>query len=784
MQELDMDTYKQANRPITVTTPLERDTLLLIGFSGQETISELFSYELELLAKNKTQVPFDKLLGQSITVQVLLPNGKGRYFNGICSRVSQCGRDETFTSYRMEIVPRLWLFTRKVQSRIFQRMTVPDILKKVLEGLEVDFEISGTWEPRDYCVQYRESDFSFVSRLMEEEGIQYFFKHKDKTHEMVLANTPQSNPDLPEPKKLIFEELSGGRRAEDRILSWEKSQELRSGKYLLWDHCFELPHKHLEADASILESVDVGTKTHKLKVGGNDALEIYEYPGEYAQRFDGIDRSGGEQASELQKIFKDNKRTVGLRMEREELQSILISGSSNCRHLASGHKFTLERHFDANGDYLVTGVQHSASLMNYRSGGDDFEYNNTFTCVPFALPFVPARNTPKPVVHGTQTAVVVGPPGEEIFTDKHGRVKVQFHWDREGKLDADSSCWVRVATSWAGRQWGAVSLPRVGQEVVVAFQEGDPDQPLIVGSVYNADCVPVYQLPDHKTMAGVKSRSSPDAEDENFNEIRFEDQKGGEHIYVQAEKDMDIRVKHDRKELVGRDRHLTVKRDKLEKMERDIHTKADRDIIVEAGRDFGLTVGGKMATAVSGSYSLAADSGGETFKGGFSLEAGGGATVKGKTAVIEGMSGLTIKVGGSFITLDSGGVYIQGGLVLINSGGGPLTGTAPSIVTPQKPTPPTEPMESTPTGETAAEDEAATHDPNSEENKDKTHWIEVELVDEAGKPVTGVELEIKLPDGTLWTGTTDEKGRARADRIDQGNCGITFILDQDAWEPK
>jgi len=782
-----MTTYLQADRPFTVTTPLERDALLLIGFSGQESISKLFSFQLDLIAENRTKILFDKLLGQKITINLKLPNGKKRYFNGICSRLSQGQRDTEFTFYRMEIVPQLWLLTRKVQSRIFQHISVPDILKKVLEGLEIDFEIMGNFEPRDYCVQYRETDFNFASRLMEEEGIHYFFKHTATSHEMVLTNTPQSNPDLPEPGSLIFEEFAGGVRPEDRILSWEKSQELRSGQYLLWDHCFELPHKHLEADRSILDSVTVGTVDHKLKVGGNEALEIYQYPGEYAQRFDGIDRSGGEQASELQKIFEDNKRTVAIRMQQEEMRSILIEGTSNCRQLMSGHKFSLERHFDADGEYLAAGVQHSAKLTDYRSGGDEFEYNNTFTCIPFALPFLPERTALKPIIQGTQTAVVVGPAGEEIFTDKYGRVKVQFHWDRDGKQDFDSSCWIRVATSWAGRQWGVIHIPRVGQEVVVAFQEGDPDQPIVVGSVYNADSVPPYQLPSDKTISGIKSRSSAEGGNDNLNEIRFEDKKGSEHIYAQAEKDMDIRVKHDRKEQVDQDRHLIVKRDKLEQIERDLNVKANRDILQESVRDFGLTVGGKMATAVSGSYSLSAASGAEKFKGTYSLEASGSVYVMGGTTVIEGSSGLTIKCGGSFITVDAGGVAISGPMVLINSGGAALPGVAGNVVSPPAPAAPAEPMKSTPTGKTARADGEAgrTHDPNSDENKDKTHWIEVELIDESGQPVVGEPAEIKLPDGSIWTGTTDEKGIGRADHIDPGNCDISFYnRDLEAWEPK
>lgn len=444
-----MAEYTQENRPIAVTTRLGPDALLLVGFRGQEGISQLFHFQLDLLAENTTNVPFDRLLGERVTIEVALPKKQSRFISGICNRLSQGEQDFTFTAYRMEIVPQFWFLTRRAQSRIFQQMSVPDILKKVLEGLDVTYELQRTFQPRDYCVQYRETDFNFASRLMEEEGIFYFFKHTDKGHQMVVANTPQSHSDLPQGSTITYEEVEGGIRDDDRIFDWEKTQELRSGKYTLFDHSFELPHQHLETDQMIQESVQVGKVAHKLKLPANGPLELYDYPGEYAQRFDGVDPSGGDRAGDLQKIFEDNKRTVGIRMQEEALSGVEINGGSNCRHFVSGHKFTLQRHFNADGPYVLTSVSHSARISgDYRSGqGGGFAYSNSFTCIPLALPFRPLRKTPRPFVQGTQTAVVVGPAGEEIFTDKYSRVKVQFHWDREGKNDANSSCWIRVATT-------------------------------------------------------------------------------------------------------------------------------------------------------------------------------------------------------------------------------------------------------------------------------------------------------------------------------------------------
>src|SRR5215831_2867011 len=668
-----MATYVQADRPLTVTTPLGEDVLLLVGFTGQEGLSQLFSFQLDLLAVNGTEVAFDKLLGRTVTITLALPNEQRRYFNGICNKVSQGERDDTFTHYQIDIVPQFWVLTRRAQSRIFQHSPVPDILKKVLEGLDVHYEIQGTFHPRDFCVQYRETDFNFASRIMEEEGIFYFFKHTADGHKMVVANTPQSHSDLAAGSKVIYEELEGGTRDEDRVYGWRKIQELRSGKYTLWDHCFELPGKNLEADSTIIDSVMAGKVSHMLKVGGNDKFEIYDYPGEYAQRFDGVDGMGGNQPGDLQKIFEDNKRTVKLRIEEETVPGLVIEASSNCRQFVSGHRFSLERHFDADGEYLLTSIQHSARLAgDYRSGGSSaFQYHNTFTCIPFAVPYRPLRRTPKPFIQGSQTASVVGPAGEEIFTDKYGRVKVQFHWDRESQANEKSSCWIRVAQTWAGKRWGTMFLPRIGQEVVVDFLEGDPDQPIIIGSVYNAEQMPPYPLPEHKTRSTIKSRSSKGEGVQGFNEIRFEDKKGQEQFFIHAERNQDIRIKKDRFETVGEEYHLIVGKDHFEQIKGDRHHhvqgdqngKVDGTISLEAGMDMQEKVGMKYA-----------------------LDAGMEIHLKaGMNLVIEAGMSITLKAGAGFIVIGPAGVTVSGIPILLNSGGAAGAGSGSSPQSPQAP---------------------------------------------------------------------------------------------------
>jgi type VI secretion system secreted protein VgrG len=557
-----MGKYSQAGRALSVTTPLGTDVLLLQQVSGQESISKLFRFELELLAEAAETVAFDQILGQSVTVSILAEAGALRYINGIVSRFSQGNRiasslgGVSFTRYRAEVVPAAWALTKKLQSRIFQQLAVPDILKQVLTGQSVAYQLQGTYKPRDYCVQYRESDFAFASRLMEEEGIYYYFTHAQGSHQMIVADTPQGNADVAIATTVNFEQLEGGTRSDNRVHSWEKTQELRSGKYRLWDTCFELPGKNLEAVQPVLDSVQVGTVTHKLKVAGNDQLEIYEYPGGYAQRYDGVSPTGGDRASDIQNIFDDNTRTAKIRMQQETARGVRVLGTSTCRQFVAGCKFTLDGHFDGNGPYVLTSVGHFASVGDAYGTGLDAElpYSNTFECIPAALPFVPERETPRPRIEGTQTALVVGNSGTEIFTDKYGRVKVQFPWDRQGQNNAGSSCWVRVATHWAGQQWGIVHIPRIGQEVLIAFEDGDPDRPIIVGSVYNAADMPPYTLPDNMTQSGYLSRSTQNGTGDNFNQLRFEDKKGAEEIYFHAENNFNRVVENNDTLTVGADK--------------------------------------------------------------------------------------------------------------------------------------------------------------------------------------------------------------------------------------
>jgi type VI secretion system secreted protein VgrG len=661
-----MPSYSQEGRLMTVSTSIGGDALLIQELHGVEAISSLFQFRLNLLAENVTVIPFDKLLGQKITVSLELPDAKDtRYFSGIASRVVRGSRGQEFTQYQIEVVPEFWLLTKKFQSRIFQKMSVPDILRKVLDGLSVDYKLEGTFEPRVYCVQYRETDFNFASRLMEEEGIFYFFTHSADGHTMVVTNTLGSHPDVPSAAQIIYEEIEGQYRDEDRIQSFNKAQEIRSGQITFFDHTFELPHKHLDVQEMVLDgTIMVGEVQHKLKVGPTDQLEIYDYPGGYAKRFDGSPS----------KIFSDGARTAKIRMQSEECNAVVMEGEGNCRQFTSGHKFELKRHFSDDGQYVLVSVSHSCRQnLEFRSYGSQedemIDYSNQFTCIPHSIPFRPPRIAARPVVHGTQTAVVTGPSGEEIYTDQYGRIKVQFHWDRSGNGNEDSSCWVRVATPWAGKGWGMFTLPRIGQEVVVDFLEGDPDRPLVVGSVYNTDQTQAYELPAQQTKSYFKSFSSKGGK--GFNEIRLEDSKGKEQIFIHAEHNKDVRIKNDRYEMIGSNQHLIVGADQMElvKGDKHLHVKGDQNEKVVGS--LSQTLGMDHQEKVGKNYAL---------------DAGMAIHLKaGMTLVIEAGVQLSLKVGGNFIDINPAGVFIQGTMVMINSGGSAGSGAGASPETPKEP---------------------------------------------------------------------------------------------------
>lgn len=567
--------YTQDNRLISIDTPLGKDVLLLASFRGLEGLSRLFSFELNLLSENHS-ISFQDIVGKNVTISVVLADKSKRYFNGIISRFTQgrgggdVGGDPRFSHYRATMVPWTWLLSTTTDSRIFQKLSVTEIIEKIFTEKEFkDFriEVDGDHPKKEYCVQYRETDLNFVSRLLEDEGIYYFFEHDDKKHTMVIADSPNKHTLCRKQDVARYQISAEGKLPYDVITSLEKMQEIRPAKYSLSDFNFEIPNTKLEVNVPSMQPLGPGER------------EVYDYPGFYGKKAEG-------------------DRIAKIRMEEEEVQVTFISGSSNCRSFTSGYRFTLADFFreDMNKkQYVLTSVVHQAN-QDWQDGSE-LAYENQFTCIPFDVPYRPKRVTPAPLVHGSQTAIVVGPKGEEIYTDEHSRVKVQFHWDREGKRDENSSCWIRVSQPWAGAGWGAISIPRIGHEVVVDFIEGDPDRPIITGSVYHGQNKPPYPLPDEKTKSTLKSDSSLGGG--GFNEIRFEDKKGSEEIYIHGQKDETILIENDKSQDVGHDESLTVGHDRTKKVVNNQSETVGVNKTIMVGANHTETVGANMSIAVA-----------------------------------------------------------------------------------------------------------------------------------------------------------------------------------------
>ncbi|MCQ8126864.1 type VI secretion system Vgr family protein [Methylomonas rivi] len=612
----------QVDRIASVTTPLGETDLLLYRMTGTEHLSQLFEYELELLSE-KNDIDLKALLGKNATVKLLLPDGKHRSFHGVVTRISLFGMLGRLYYYRATLRPKPWLLSRTGNCRIFSNLSVPDIVKKVLAEhgyTDLENKLSGTYEPREYCVQYRESDFNFISRLMESEGIYYYFKHTDSQHTMVLCDDSSGHAQPPKQTVRYLPPENQGRRKEEHIFDWRVSEEIQSGVYEHDDFDFEKPKAEL--------------KTTSNDPGGHeeDGKEVYDYPGNY------IKTANGDHYAKV-------------RMQEMRAGFEYISASGNTRNLAAGNKFDLIEfpRKDQNQEYIAVSTQIQLQNNGYESFGiaDCMEpYQCLYTVISSKFNYRAPRISRIPIVQGVQTAIVVGKSGDEITTDKYGRVKVQFHWDREGKNDENSSCWVRVAQVWAGKNWGAIHIPRIGQEVIVDFLEGNPDRPIITGRVYNADQMPPYDLDANKTQSGIKSRSSKDGSSDNFNEIRFEDKKGDEELYMHAEKNFTRVVEND-------DVH-TIGFDKKDPGDQKVDIYNDRTVTLDQGNDL-LTV--KMGNRTA-----------EIKQGNDEITVGmGNRTVKVNTGKIteEAMQSIELKVGQNSVKIDQTGVTIKGLMIKI-----------------------------------------------------------------------------------------------------------------------
>jgi len=560
--------YSHDNLYFSLSTPLGKDKLLLRNFQGQERISGLFHFTLDLESEDPN-LDFSAIVGQSATITVELADGSQRFINGVVGRFQQAGNDPIFTRYQAELYPWLWLLTMSVDCRIFQNKSTPDILSELFKELgfsDFKIDLTGSYQPREYCVQYNESVFEFASRLLEEEGIFFYFEHQDGKHTLVMADDLGAFKSCAGAATLEYGTW-GEWTQQNVVTHCTLDQCVIPGVSALDDFNFETPSTNLMATTDSTTALN-GSKRR-----------VYEYPGGFLKKNAGEDRSG-------------------LRIEEHEQPAKVLVGRSYCRAFVCGGKFNLEKHYrdDVNASYVLSRVSHSGTWEGY---------SNSFEAFPSDVPFRPARTSRKPTIPGTQTALVVGKKGEEIWCDKYGRVKVQFHWDQLGKNDENSSCWIRVAHGWAGKSWGMIAVPRIGHEVVVSFLEGDPDRPLITGSVYNAETTVPYALPDNQTQSTWKSNSSKGGD--GYNEIRFEDMKSAEEIWIHAQKDENIVVENDKTEEVGHDESISIGHDRTETVKNNERLTVQNNRTRNVTKVESVSVGKNQTLAVGANRSVSVD---------------------------------------------------------------------------------------------------------------------------------------------------------------------------------
>jgi type VI secretion system secreted protein VgrG len=729
--------------------------LKVVRFDGTEAISRLYSFQLVLTSDN-ADIDIAAMVAQQCLLAISADGGT-RHVHGIVRSFKRTGQSANRTHYACEVVPQHWLLTRRHGCRIFQEhncpdMTVPGIIKKVLcdAGIPDDryrFVLHGQYEPRDYVVQYRETEMDFISRLMEEEGLFYFFEHSDDGHVMVLGDTPAAHVDTPFAEDYPYRDPTGLVACREHIFRFAEQREIACGAVSLDDFNFNKPGMDL---ASCVKAEEF------------TSLAWEDYPGRFAEK------PAGE-------------RYAQIRLEERQWKKHQIELTATARGLMAGYFFTMVEHpsEDANRRYLVTNVTHRGQQP--QSGEEEAPayqevgYEAQIHTIPCEIPYRHPCCTPCPRMQGTQTAIVVGPKDEEIYVDEHARVKVQFHWDKEGNYDENSSCWIRVSQVWAGGEYGVNFHPRVGHEVIVDFIEGDPDRPIIVGRVHNCDLPPIYELPKSRDKCGIWTQSYKGGG--GCSGLIFSDEKDEEWVSLHSQKYMEITAEQDMSEHYGRYLETVVDEDRYELIKGYHQSEVRLDDDEKVGGNKSRQIGGSFAVSVGGAHAESC--------GSYYLNAGKG------EIVLESSSAITLKVGGSFVKVHGGGVDIMGSIVNINSGGSPGNGCGAPFgefeevyeaeylespgydVSYNKNNPP-------------PEDGCAPCDDSADENSDdekKTSWIEIELVDEAGQPWPNEPYEIITTDGEKITGTLDAKGQARVALDEDGVQKISFPrLDQDAWE--
>ena len=637
--------------PFRLKTALAEDVLRVHACASREALSDLGETTLTLLSERK-DIRAPELLGKPATLTMALRDDAPRHLSGYVTRFAQTGFEGKHTVYQMTLRPWLWLLTRTADCRIFQEMTVPDIVKSVFDDHPVaraEFKLMRAYRPWTYCVQYRETDFNFVARLLENEGIYWYFTHDEAGHTLVLTDAASAHDCAPGCETLPFYGSSANVPPElEYVDTWVTQESLKPGKVVITDFDFERP-------SSSLETHQDRTRDYDLSDG-----EVFDYPGGYLQAGDGA-QYAEDRLDEIQTAFAR------------------FDGDTNAQGVRTGHLLSLERHprDDQNAKYLVTGTTIQMRQAANESASGESDLRCRFSAIPADQQFRPERRTPKPMAPGPQTAIVTGPSGEEIFTDKYGRVKVQFHWDRRGKRNESSSCWIRVSQPWAGKGWGGVSIPRIGQEVVVDFVEGDPDQPLITGRVYNAEQMPPYGLPAAAVISGIKSKTHKGA---GYNELSMDDTAGKEMITIHGQYDMATTIEHDQTLTVHNNRTDTIDVDDSETVGNNQTQSVGVNQTISVGSDRSKTIGanetvsvganrtetvGSNETITVGAHRTETVNGGETV----TINAGQTVTVNGtRSHTVNGMQTTTISVAEAH-TVGAGRAHTVGAAEAITVGG-------------------------------------------------------------------------------------------------------------------
>lgn len=552
--------------------PATRYLLSVAGFTVDERISHPYDIHLTLATQNN--VALDEVIDKEAVLSVDHQGGT-RYFHGVVREFTSLGTDGGYDLYHAHIVPALWFLSLEQDCRVFQFKNVQDIVAEILEESNITsdryrFALSREDRLRKFCVQYRETDLNFVSRLLEEEGIFYFFEHYEDKHVIVFSDTNSGYLYMPGKRQIPFNTNDGMVPGKESVFDFIYSRRVRPGKVSQRDYYY----KHTNLDL-----------TTQRQGKASAQREVYDFPGNY---------------------FNEERGTylANVRLERLLVLGETAEGQSSCPRMMPGHEWELSGH-DYAGKYLPVAVIHHGAqpqVLGEHAGDGGFRYDNEFIAVPATVTVRPQIVADRPVIVGLQTAVVTGSSGEEIHADPDGylRVKVQFPWDRRGQKDGRTSCWVRVGQPWGGGGWGTQFLPRVGDEVLVTFLEGDPDRPMVIGSAYNSENQPPYALPASKTQSGIRTRSYPNGGTDNFHELRFEDKKGSEEIYLQSEKDWNILVKNDKGQTVGRDESLTVGNNRSKTVGVDQSESVGVNKSIQVGANHNESIGANMTLSVGG----------------------------------------------------------------------------------------------------------------------------------------------------------------------------------------